>query len=138
MTPYELYEKVMETSNEFFERNDCAVKALAIATGEGYEMAHYALECQGRKPRDGTFIWQTLDALESLGYTWERIDATQIPARTGLTLNRLLTEKPGAFPDRYIVSYSRHLGAVAGSEVLDWSKNRRKRIVCMYKISRKA
>lgn len=131
MNPEEMYANVLQQRSEFCEANDCAVKALALVTGESYEMAHYALECQGRVPRDGTYTHQTLTALEELGFTWKRTGSEDIPARTAITLQRL------NWPGRYLVNYAGHVAAMVDGQVLDWTRTKRNRILSVYKIEKK-
>jgi hypothetical protein len=130
MKPEELYQNVLKARSEFFEANDCTVKAIAIATGEGYDMAHYALECAGRKARKGTSLGRMKEALNLLGYTWHRMKREDFSARTPISLER------EALPGNYIVSFNTHVAAVIDGEILDWCKGRRFRIEALYKVTR--
>lgn len=127
----DLYKQTLKHSDEYGERADCAVRAVAIATGEGYPMAHYALECQGRQMGEGTLLCDILTAVEELGYTWTKIESEDIPARTPTTLERLNMQ------GQYIVNFRGHVAAMVDGKVLDWTAGRRHRILRMYRIEKK-
>jgi hypothetical protein len=48
------------------ERNDCTVRALAIACDISYKDAHALLELAGRRPKRGVFIYDALHQLKPL------------------------------------------------------------------------
>lgn len=62
------YEALRSEARALGERNDCAVKALAVALGVGYATAHAALARAGRKPGRSTPTWMTDAAARSLGF----------------------------------------------------------------------
>jgi len=57
------------------ERNDCAVRALALSTGIPYAKAHDLLKAEGRKDRRGTKTWMTERALKKSGAQVELLSA---------------------------------------------------------------
>ncbi len=61
-------------ASELKERNDCTVKAIAIATGCTYKQAHKAMADAGRKNGKGAYVSQQRVALAALGFKMERID----------------------------------------------------------------
>jgi len=128
---YNLYQTAKFRSDEFYETNDCTVTSIAIATGEGYEMAHYAMEEAGRVPRRGATIAKMRKACEMLGYEMVRVEPATYKARTPITLER--ENLPGA----YIVSFATHVAAVVDGKVLDWVQGRRFRIESLFKITKK-
>lgn len=128
------YSQVLIERGQFRETNDCAVKALALATGESYEMAHYALECVGRLPRRGTSMQRIRAAAESLGYTWETVDHDNYSARTPVTLEREWQKR--GIRGGFIVEFVGHVAAIVDGEVLDWTQGRRHRIWDIHKVTR--
>jgi hypothetical protein len=129
MKPDELYENVKKARAEYFEANDCTVMAIAIATGESYGMAHYAMECAGRIARRGAGLADMKRALNSLGWTWHRMKREDFSARTPISLER------EALPGTYIVSFRSHVAAMVDGEIFDWIKGRRHRIEALYMVT---
>lgn len=129
----ELYNECNEKSYSYGERADCTVRSIAITTGEGYELAHYALEEQGREPKSGTSIGNMTRACKELGYTMERMRRADYieHAKTAITAARLGWQ--GAF----VLSFDTHVAAMVDGQVFDWIKGRRHRIHNIYKIVKK-
>jgi hypothetical protein len=59
---------VWKDSEKFGEKNDCSVKAVALATGIKYAKVHYAFRKQGRKEGRGTHFYQQFAVLRELGF----------------------------------------------------------------------
>lgn len=122
------------------ERNDCGVRALAIAANVPYAEAHRALELCGRKPNHGTYSHQAERAFELLTLrSMERVDvhALRTEAAKGRyycwpTITQFLKAHPKG---RYFVCSQRHAFAVVDGVVHDWSSTTgsRKRIVLAFK-----
>ena len=128
----ELYNECKEQSYAYGERADCTVRAIAMTTGEGYELAHYALEEQGRQPKHGTSIGNMKRACKELGYSMERLPRRDYheSAKTAVTAARLGWQ--GAF----VLSFDTHVAAMVDGEVFDWIKGRRHRIHNIYRITK--
>lgn len=129
----ELYSECKYQSYAIGERADCTVRAIAITTGEGYELAHYALEEQGRRPRSGTSICNMKDACKELGYSMERVEreAYRDRAKTAITASRL------GWRGAFVLSFSEHVAAMVDGEVFDWVNGRRHRLQNIYRIVKK-
>lgn len=69
----EIFKTVQEHTRAFGEKNDCAVKAVAIATKTDYATVHALFKKLGRKSRQGTYAFITLRALKELGYDVKEI-----------------------------------------------------------------
>lgn len=126
----ELYSTCKYKSYEYGERADCTVRAVAMTTGEGYELAHYALEEQGRRPRKASSIGAMKSACVELGYTMERLDHNlwRTKARTAITAARL------GWQGSFVLVFDAHVAAMIDGEVFDWVKGRRHRLQGVYKI----
>jgi hypothetical protein len=122
------FEKMMAESKERKERNDCAVKALAIALDVPYAKAWEALNEAGRKPRGGTYWGDTLKAVETLGGSLKEIPR---PAKTVKTLPAKVD--PGK---TYLVRVVRHVLAVTDGAVDDWTAGRAKRVKEIYEVTK--
>lgn len=121
--------KVKTDSKSNNEKNDCAVKAVAIVTNMPYPDIHERMAANGRVPRKGTPMSVTLATLKGLNVWAERV-----PVPIGMTtVNRIGTRylRKG----RYLVRTSRHILAVVNGEVMDWTDGRRHRPLEVYKIS---
>ena len=112
------------------ERNDCAVKALAIATRQSYNVAHTALAMHGRDDRAGTYPQQTYAATEMLGFSvrevWNRYDAER-----GCTVRTVGNKFPKG---TYYVHVRGHILALVNGEVEDWTKGQRRDVLRVSKV----
>ena len=115
-----LFYKVKRESKLAGEFMDCAVIAVAIATGLPYKEVHKEFTKAGRKPRRRTKNTITLAVLESLGY---KLKERTIKAKTVITAEREL--KRGV----YLIRVRGHILACKAGEIHDWTKDRRHRII---------
>lgn len=142
------FEQCNKRTAELGETNDCTVKAVAIATGEGYDKAHAHLKSLGRKPRKGFFWHQDsvvgwknypvnqyplgtegyITGLHRLGY--KATEVTDFDAKTVISLER----DPKLAKGRYIIEVRRHALAMVDGQVIDHSKGTRRRPNKIWKI----
>lgn len=108
------------------EKNDCAVKAIALATGISYPQVHATLKAAGRRNRCGTYLWQTEKTVKNLGFDMIRIPLSR--GCTTKTVGRFLTN------GNFLVRISRHILAVRNGQVLDWSATAMKRVKEIFRI----
>jgi len=150
----DLYRKMKARSDRWRERNDCTVKALAIATGKTYEEAHGAMALRGRNFRKGTTMSTVFLALSDLGFTKKEVFCRHFSERDhryppdqekakkyrrsrwakGKTMKSISPHLPkrGAF----LIETSTHLLCVRAGEVHDWTSDRRHRIVKVHHITK--
>ena len=150
----DLFRKMERRSNKWNERNDCTVKALAIATGKTYEQAHGALALRGRNFRKGTTMSTVWKAARDLGFTEKEVFCRHFSERVhhfpehkdraakyrrsrwakGKTIKSIKPYLPkrGA----YLIETSSHILCVRAGEVHDWTSERRHRIVKVHHITR--
>lgn len=152
----DLFRKMEARSNLWRERNDCTVKALAIATGKTYEQAHGAMALRGRNFRKGATMSVVFLALSDLGFTKKEVfnrnlaDAERdyISAADkekaakyrrsrwakGKTIKAIKPHLPkrGAF----LIETRTHLLCVRAGEVHDWTSDRRHRIIKVHQITK--
>lgn len=108
------------SSDRMGEHQDCAVKAVAIVAGLTYMDAHKIMKTHGRKNRETTPDRITRKALRQLGFKLKKI---KFRAKTIRTIERELD------PNKiYLVWVRRHVLAVRGGEVCDWSRGRLHRV----------
>ena len=129
---------------ELNERNDCAVKAVAIATGSEYETVHKLMTEFGRKQRRGTHDFVTTKTLTALGFKIVRVDIQSIieafPRPHCDVLKNLTTHHPRRFPGcvdpnkSYLAWVNGHILAIKGGVVHDWTVNRSLRIISLYEV----
>jgi hypothetical protein len=139
-----LYNELRVDSARFLERNDCAVVAVAAVAGVSYAEAHRALEAQGRRKGQGTYMWQTENALKALGKKMTQLNLrTFIDQYPGVhrNLKNVTTHHPRRFPKvfdpnkRYLFRTARHILAVMGGEVNDWTVNRAMQVVTIHEVN---
>lgn len=125
---YLTFKELQEISSAKGENKDCTVKALAVVCDIDYEMAHYALEEAGRKPRQGCRRSIQEQAVKSLNFTWE--DVTSIfyreGAKTMVTMERALRQR--ARGQKFLVYVDAHVAGFDGEKIIDWAKGTRRRI----------
>lgn len=140
-----LYKEVRVGSLEYKERNDCAVVAVAITADVPYAAAHKALEAHGRRRGHGTYMHQTIAALQDLGRTVKAIDPKAMmanyPSPHRELLKNVTTHHPRRFPGAfdpsklYLLRTARHILAVRSGEVQDWTINKAMRVREIYEVS---
>lgn len=122
------YEKANQVSNKYGERNDCTVKATAIAIGTSYEDSHTLLKKFGRKDYRGCKTNQVvIPALESRGF--ECIEIKEL-YKFNLTLNKFersnfVTESE--YP--LLVRVNRHLLCIKDRKNEDFTKGNRQKVL---------
>ena len=112
------YKKLATVAKEVGERNDCAVKAVALACDVPSKVAHKALETQGRRKGRGVLLSQMQNAINLLGYT------TAPAAYTAKTATSL-EHDPLLLNGHYIALMRGHVAAVVNGSVQDWTNGRR-------------
>lgn len=127
------YNSLVEKSNKYGERNDCAVKALAVVLNTSYEDSHLLNKNFGRKDGKGTSLIITLKALESRGFKFKEIGI-------GSNFKKNITVKK--FEQYYIRKYknplliltARHIAGVNRGKIHDHISGRNVRIKTIYEI----
>lgn len=126
------------------DTNNCAVRALANATGKPLESAFMAFSRLGRRKHKGVdipmlhnaYIDAGLSLMGVYGVTKQAIqfwmDTGEKPNSKGLTLGRLLTTiKPG----RYVAIVTRHAVAIVDNQIVDTGDLlANKRVTALYKL----
>ena len=120
---------LVAASGEYKERNDCSVKALAIACDVSYEKAHAELKEAGRKKGRGVYMSACHTAAKELGF---ELVEEKFPGKTVVTLERDLKRYGGG--RSYFIHVTGHFLAFNGKEVVDWSKDTRKRVRTVYRV----
>jgi hypothetical protein len=126
------------------ERNDCAVRAVAAATGRPYDEIRAMFEAQGRHAGCGTPIWVTWSVLERLGFRAERRDArdfiAQYPGAHAAALKSVTTHHPDRFKSvwangkTYLMLTPGHILAVVNGVNHDWTRGRALRAIAIYEV----
>lgn len=151
----DLYRKINARSDRWRERNDCTVKALAIATGKTYEQAHGAMALRGRNFRKGVTMSVCFQAARDLGFTEKEVFCRHFSERDhyfapdkekakkyrrsrwakGKTIKSIkpFLPKRGA----YLIQTSTHVLCVRAGEIHDWTNDRRHRIIKVHHITKK-
>lgn len=127
------------------DQNDCTVKALALACGVPYAVAHKAMEEQGRKIGRGAFEQQWIAAGRALGFSIQRLPISwhvmmtmEVKKQYGKNVASLTTFQPARFPNVWkgkppLPLRSRgHISACVDGVVHDWANDRAKRVIDIY------
>lgn len=117
------YDGLRQVASSMGETNDCSVKALSIVTQTDYRKVHAMLAERGRKKGKGSYIYQYMPLLDSLGYDYFDI---QVESRTVKTVELELSRKyPGT---KALVWVRGHIAAFNGRNIDDWSAGRQHRV----------
>lgn len=99
------------------ERNDCTVRAFAIATGLPYENARAVMASLGRQPGKGMSGYHSMmDSLKGDVFNGYKIKPITVFYRT---VGAFVKTHPEG---RYILSVRNHVLAVIEGEVQDWCR----------------
>jgi len=125
------------------EKNDCAVKALAIAAGVSYEVAHATCAAFGRKERHGIRTSNVVPALESLGKKAVRVTQRSFIERypaSHQVLRSVTTHHPDRFHDvwadgkTYLVFTRGHVLAVVNGVNHDHTRGTARRATEIFEV----
>lgn len=97
------------------ERRDCTVRALAVAAGVTYEVAHDELAKAGRKNGRGIKLASIIGRGKLSRFTFRRV------GRSPKTVQRFLKEHPQG---RFLCRKSRHAFAIIDGVIYDSSPRR--------------
>ena len=123
-----LPQAIVAASAKMSETNDCAVKAIAIATSTPYAEVHKLCKRFGRKTGKGTHLYVMLAVLQHLG--WKHVPATW-KGKTATSIKVPFAGRYLAFTTRYS-----HVFALRGGLVKDWTDGRRHRIEAVWEIKK--
>ena len=116
-------QRVTDASNEMNERNDCAVRAVAHASGVEYHKIHSMFRINGRRARGRTYQHISDTVMQTL--KMETKDITQTVRRYGKTIK---TAQQFLTRGTYLVSVRGHILCIKGGAVMDWADGRQHRI----------
>ena len=121
------YKDMYLLSKEYGERMDCAVRAVAVATGVHYIDVQALMTSYGRTPGRRTPRAATNNTLAHLGF-----DKKFVPFRgkTVCTLEREFKRRKGTF----LVSTRGHILAIKDGVVQDWAKGRKHRVLSVCEV----
>lgn len=143
--PVEDYRSLRSEGLRDAETNDCSVIALMKVTGVSYEVAHTALAAAGRKNRRGAFTAQTVKAAVALGFKVTPHQPSEFISRypgVHSSLRTITSHHPHRFNKvwadgkNYLMTVRGHVFATINGTVEDWAKQRCKRVVSIYEISK--
>lgn len=119
------YASVTESSEKFGERNDCAVRAIALATEVPYADVHAAMQRLGRRNRCGSRWVHIEGAVTALGY-----ELVTIPHRARIVRKIGSELQSGSF----LVLLSGHILCVKNGSVQDWTEGRQHRVKKVFQV----
>jgi hypothetical protein len=143
------YLKLEAKAKDHEEKNDCAVKAVALATGASYEKVHKLMEQFGRKKKQGTFSTITRKVLNELGFKARRWPTDVLPSiiqeypKAHRILKNVTTHHPRRFPkawephmDKVLFFETKdHVACFRDGKMHDWSINNRLHVQNVYEIT---
>lgn len=129
----DMYSAISYESLAHGENRDCAVRAVALATGKAYGEVLHIFSLYGRRRGRCTPFWIIHKVVEHFGY--ELVDVTdRFPAaKTPTSAERVLPQQRGVF----LIHTRGHIACYRGGTVHDWTKGRRHRIKQILKLKRK-
>jgi hypothetical protein len=139
-----LYEELASSTRGYGERNDCTVKALAVAARIPYEEAHKTLRGYGRRNGHGFYHTFIVKDLKARGFKVEPIDPALFVRKnyprgkngyTTITMRHFADFQSVFGNRRFLVKVRGHVATYDGSNgLIDWSANRSLRVSAFYEI----
>lgn len=114
-------------SNRLNENNDCAVVAVAMATGHSYSEVHPVFTDYGRRHRRASRADWKIGALTTLGFHAREVEFS---SKTPVTLARELAN------GTYLVKVRSHVMCIKEGQILDCANAARRRIRKVYEVYR--
>ncbi len=140
----EVYAAHLTQGRDMGERNDCAVRAVAAATGRPYDEVHAMFKAEGRRDGARTFCNITWAVLKQLGFKAEirnpRDTIAQYPGSHARVLRSVTTHHPDRFNKvwangkTYLLFTPGHVLAVVNGVNHDWTRGRALRVERMYEV----
>jgi len=126
------FSSLKDDSKGHKETNDCSVKALTAISGRPYAEVHAICKEAGRLPRKGMHNQAILNIVKNdLGLIAVKHDLRKDDG--GQFTMRTIREQ--LRPDSiYLIFQAKHVAAIVNNEVVDWSKDRCKRVEEVYEI----
>ena len=124
------FKEVKVRSSKMRERNDCAVKALAIAAEKPYEEVHALFKRLGRKNRRGTPLYTIVRAAREYSPNVLYTDIRK-PCGGKYTARTIGEALPKG---KYILHYNGHVAAMVDGMVEDWTDGRCHRVIAVIKL----
>jgi len=130
--PSDLYKDLQSRTERWEETNDCTVKAWAVVANLSYEDAHDDLRSRGRRHRKGVNMRAMLISL-LIQRNLSAVDVTVKWRKKGV---KTVTTAAKLDPKgTYLVFVKRHVLAVKGGQIHDWTAGRRHRVNQIYQIT---
>lgn len=137
-----LYEELASSSRGYGERNDCTVKALAVAARIPYEEAHKTLRGYGRRNGCGFYHRFIVKDLEERGFKVVPFDPKEYMRKhyydqgyKNITMRHFTMHQSCFGNRRFLVHVSGHVATYDGSNgLVDWSERRSLRVKALYEI----
>lgn len=140
------FNELVAVSSVNREHNDCAVKAVAVATQTSYEEVLRRMTEFGRKSRRGTPMHVTDQVVHSLGYRMVRVHMMEMIAKYPMPHRAVLKTVTSHHPQRfnrvwtdgntYLLRTARHILAIVNGVNVDWSKGQALRGHALYRIEK--
>ncbi len=140
----EVYAAHLSQGRDIGERNDCAVRAIAAATGNAYDAVHALFKAEGRRDARGTPTTITWSVLKQLGFRAEQRTAQsfidQYPGSHATALKSVTTHHPDRFSSvwadgkTYLMFTPGHILAIVNGTNHDWTRGRALRATAIYEV----
>jgi hypothetical protein len=140
----EVFAAHLAQGRDMGERNDCAVRAVAAATGRSYDEIHAMFKAEGRRDARGTPTTITWAVLKQLGFRTEyraaREFIAQYPGSHATALKSVTTHHPDRFKGvwangkTYLMFTPGHILAIVNGVNHDWTRGRALRATGIYEV----
>ena len=137
------FNKLANEAASHREKDDCAVKAIALVTGLEYKDALELAAQFGRKPRKGMQTLDIIAAIESIGFKLLQINSkTFIEQYKKSGIKNVTTHHPERFNEvwkdgsKYLFFVKGHVAAVIDGVTHDWTQGKSKLVKKIYKVEK--
>lgn len=138
------YIKLVERQKTLGEKNDCSVKAIALACGVHYDVAHAAMAAEGRVNGKGSYRAAILRALDACGREHQEVCICSMiekyPRPHREVLKNVTTHHPARFNSVwkngqvYLMFTSNHVLTIIDGVNHDFTINKAARAIALYRV----
>lgn len=125
------YKTCVDVAKARKEHNDCAVKAVAIATGIGYNQSHTVFSKLGRRNGRGVDWMMLVKAIEHCTGNKGKFTSILKPNGTFYTGKTIGQALPNG---KYILMFRGHVAAMVDGKIEDWTENTKKCVLYFWKV----
>lgn len=131
------YDDLLKEAQALNQRNYCGPLAIAVVANIELTKSLELFEKLGRNRRSGVFKYMYQQVLKDLGFTMREVKAPNLELLDpvmALSTNSVARNREAWGGKTYLARGDGHICAIVDGEVVDWTANRRMRIIELFEI----